>query len=305
MRLRRVGVAACLAVALPTLPALASPGAGGADPLAPAESFARAEVAHYSTDVPASFQAVGTGVEKGCFSSAESHVDPATSNGSPTNPAWYERDALNQYCATLRLRDQAGNPAYGLELAQQGDALWLQQLADQVSGTPGHIHGGITTLLPGSQAADSLRTVDQWEARTGGRVIPVKFAASDGAQLEGNVWLPPPGTPLLPSGRYPGVVITDGSVQGYQNLYYWAAEGLAQYGYEVLTYDVQGQGDSDAFPGGCPNVTDPSGCTTGVPYQQNYKLLPGRRGFAQLLPLQPCSSVPRQLQPGLGDSADE
>ena len=284
MRMRPVGtVAACLAIALPSLPALASSGPGSADPAARAESLARAEVAYYSAHLPASLQPAGgpagtafdTGVDPQCFSAADSHVDPETESGTPTNPAWYERDALNQYCATLRLRDQATNPAYGLEVVQQGDALWLQQLADQVGGAPGHLHGGITTLVPGSQAADSFRTASEWEARTGGQVAPVKFLSSDGAQLEGNVWLPPPGTPALPDGRYPGVVITDGSVQGYQNLYYWAAEGLAQYGYEVLTYDVQGQGDSDAFAGGCPTLTDPSRCTTGVPYQQSYNFYQG------------------------------
>ena len=50
------------------------------------------------------------------------------------------------------------------------------------------------------------------------------------------------------------------AVQAYEQLYYWAAQGLAQYGYEVLTYDVQGQGDSDLLPAGCT----PSSCP-GVP----------------------------------------
>lgn len=208
-------------------PALAATAPTGLTP----QAFARAEVAYYARHLPASSLAPATGVDTACFSSADNHVDPQVSDGVPTNPAWYERDALNQYCATLRLRDQITNPAYGSEIAQQGAALWLSQLSDQVSGLPGHIHGGLTTLVPGSQAADAFRTAGQWEARTGGQVIPVDFTSSDGARLEGNLWLPPPGAPAYSKGRYPGVVITDGSVQGYQNLYYWAAEGLAQYGY--------------------------------------------------------------------------
>ena len=251
--------------------ALAATPSAGLTPRA----FAQAEMAYYARHLPASSLAPATGVDTACFSAADNHVDPEVSHGVPTNPAWYERDALNQYCATLRLRDQVTNPAYGFEIAQQGAALWLSQLSDQVSGLPGHIHGGFTTLVPGSQAADAFRTVGQWEARTGGRVIPVDFISSDGARLEGNVWLPPPGAPAYSQGRYPGVVITEGSVQGYQNLYYWAAEGLAQYGYEVLTYDVQGQGDSDLLPGGCPSLSDPSRCTMGVPYQQNYNFYQG------------------------------
>ena len=74
----------------------------------------------------------------------------------------------------------------------------------------------------------------------------------------------------MANGRYPGVVITDGSIQGFENLYYWAAEGLAQYGYEVMTYDVQGQGHSDLLPSNC----SPSSCP-GVPYQQNYNFYQG------------------------------
>ena len=298
MRLRPALIGALAALAVPSIPALATTGSGATGAGTTLQDFARREVASHAAHLPTSLHADGPGVDTQCFSPADSHVDPAVSNGEPTNPAWYQRDALNQYCATLRLRDQATNPAYGLEVLQQGDALWLQQLADQVSEGPGHIHGGITTLVPGSQAADSLRTVGEWEAKTGGHVIPVKFPSSDGAQLEGNIWLPPPGTPTLPGGRYPGVVITDGSVQGYQNLYYWAAEGLAQYGYEVMTYDVQGQGDSDLFPGGCPNLTDPSGCTTGVPYQQSYNFYQGAEDSLSYFLSSPATPYHGSYNPG-------
>jgi hypothetical protein len=90
--------------------------------------------------------------------------------------------------------------------------------------------------------------------------------------------MPPPGTPTLKNGHYPGVTITDGSIQAYQQLYYWAAEGLAQYGYEVLTYDVQGQGDSDLLPANCtPSLSELEigSICTGVPYQQNYNFYQG------------------------------
>ncbi|HWD66041.1 MAG TPA: hypothetical protein VG405_12805 [Solirubrobacteraceae bacterium] len=245
-----------------------------------AESFARAEVAHYAAKIPSSLQApgstaTGTTVDRSCFSAADDHVNPETnSSGNPTNPAWYERDYLNQYCATLRLRDQYTSPAFGYEDVLQGDSLWIDQLGNQISYGPGHIDGGLTTLVPGSQAADAFRAVSEWKQRTGGNVLPVSFKARDGAVLRGDVWLPPAGTPLR-HGRYPGVVITDGSVQAYQNLYYWAAEGLAQYGYEVLTYDVQGEGDSDLLPASCPSLAHPSEQCAGVPYQQDYNFFQG------------------------------
>jgi hypothetical protein len=265
------------AIAALAAPALAAPASATspAGARAAAIRFAEAEVGYYAARLPAALRASGTGVDRQCFSAADNHINPEVNGqGRPTNPAWYQRDALNQYCATLRLRDQFTNPSYGYENLVQGEALWIQQLGEQISDGPGHLHGGMTTLVPGSQAADSFRTVSEWENRTGGAVLPVKFRSSDGAQLRGNVWLPPPGTPRLRDGRYPGVVITDGSIQAYQNLYYWAAEGLAQYGYEVMTYDVQGQGDSDLFPAGCPSPKDPGPCK-GVPYQQNYNFFQG------------------------------
>jgi hypothetical protein len=249
-----------------------------------ASAFARAMVARYAGQLPKSLRAPasasGTSVDRECFSKTDNHIDPkVNSSGLPTNPAWIERDLLNQYCATLRLRDQFTNRAFGYENMMQGNALWLNQLGQQFAAGPHHLHGGITTLIPGSQAADPMRAVQNWERRTGGRVTPVSFPSSDGAVLRGNVWMPPPGTPKLSDGRYPGVVITDGSVQGYQQLYYWAAEGLAQYGYEVMTYDVQGQGDSDLLPNsrhcGVNQLKAGSAGCQGVPYQQNYNFYQG------------------------------
>jgi hypothetical protein len=252
--------------------------ASAASPEQRAVDFARAEVAYYAAKVPRDQRAVGTSVDKGCFSAADNRIAADATNGVPTNPAWYARDALNQYCATLRLRDQFTSPAYGSEDVIEGDGLWLDQLGNQLQDGPGHIHGGLTTLVPGSQAADPFRTVQRWEQRTGGVVLPVSFSSSDGAVLRGNVWMPPPGTPTLKNGRYPGVVITDGSIQAYQQLYYWAAEGLAQYGYEVMTYDVQGQGDSDLLPSNCtPSLSEleTDSVCPGVPYQQNYNFYQG------------------------------
>jgi dienelactone hydrolase len=78
-----------------------------------------------------------------------------------------------------------------------------------------------------------------------------------------------------PKGGFPGVVITDGSVQAYEELYFWAAEDLASAGYMVMTYDVQGQGDSDLFPAGCPDPSNPTATCQGVPYQQDYNFFQG------------------------------
>jgi dienelactone hydrolase len=265
MRHFRTAVAIALAASAAAAP-LASAGAPAATS---PEIQARATLARYASALPAAYKAPPVGVDTRCFAPA-GHPDPQPDgNGHPTNPAWIERDAINQYCATLRIRDQLDSPAFGYGDLTIGAQLWAQQAQEQAGDGPSHVHGGITTLIPGSQGADPFRSVDRWEQLTGGRVTRVKFTSLDGAQLRGHLWLPPKSIPR-PKRGYPGVVITDGSVQGYENLYYWAAEGLAQYGYEVMTYDVQGEGDSDLFPASC----SPSSCP-GVPYQQSYNFYQG------------------------------
>ena len=185
----------------------------------------------------------------------------------PGTPEWIERDTQNQYCATLRLRDQATSPAYGFANVTQGAELYAQQWVEQLSD-PTHPRGGITTLVPGSKSADAFRTVRRWTQAGHGRVSRVKFGSHNGSTLRGYVFAPP-ASAKRPRKGFPGVVITDGSVQGYQQLYFWAAQDLASSGYVVMTYDVQGQGESDLAGEDCP------GECTGVPYQQAYNFYQG------------------------------
>jgi len=79
-----------------------------------------------------------------------------------------------------------------------------------------------------------------WQTRGYGIVQPVYFTARDGATLSGHVWATRSG-----SAHRPGIVITDGSVQADEQLYWYAAQALAKAGYVVLTFDPQGQGQSD------------------------------------------------------------
>ena len=199
------------------------------------------------------------GVDMQCVAPAG---DPA-----PNTPEWIQRDTINQYCAGLRIRDQLANPAFGWGNYSQGSQLYLEQTWDQL-GDATHPRGGVTTLIPGSKGADPFRSVKKWTEERGGRVSPVSFPSLNGAMLRGHVFAPPASVPE-PKGGYPGVVITDGSVQAYEELYYWAAEDLAEAGYLVMTYDVQGQGDSDLAGSDCP------GTCSGVPYQQNYNFYQG------------------------------
>jgi dienelactone hydrolase len=86
--------------------------------------------------------------------------------------------------------------------------------------------------------AGDVRLYD-WESH-GGVVKKVLFTARSGATISGRVWA----TKAGPAKR-PGVVITNGSVQAPERLYWFAAQTLAKAGYVVLTSDPQGQGQSD------------------------------------------------------------
>jgi len=205
---------------------------------------------------------------------------------APGSAAWRLRDLENQVCATGRLSDELTNPALTAAFAEQTPGLFAGQTLSMLS-QPGHLHLTLAQLLAGGSTADAFRTISRWTAATHGTVTPVRFAATDGAVLNGYVFEPPaagrdPVTGLSwnPSSRLPGVVITTGSIQGYQQLYFWAAEGLAEAGYVVLTYDVQGQGDSDTFPGGGPvpcvrDLLETSHSCPGVPFQQSYNFFQG------------------------------
>jgi dienelactone hydrolase len=68
----------------------------------------------------------------------------------------------------------------------------------------------------------------------------VLYTARSGATISGNIWTTEEG----PAER-PAVVITSGSVQAPETLYWGLAATLASHGYVVMTYDTQGQSRSD------------------------------------------------------------
>ena len=102
--------------------------------------------------------------------------------------------------------------------------------------------------------AGDVRLYD-WQANGYGIVEPVLFTARNGATLSGHVWATRSGPD-----RRPGVVITNGSIQAPEALYWFVAQTLAKAGYVVLTFDPQGQGQSDT-PGEAPDQDE------GVPVQ--------------------------------------
>jgi dienelactone hydrolase len=149
---------------------------------------------------------------------------------------------------------------YGLAFAPAAAESWLANLGRQVADLPqGRVYGTLGQLLPGGAVGDPTRYGDL-------DPTTVAFLSRTGAKLVGRLWTD--GRP----GRKPAVVITPGSIQGTQHMYWWAARTLAANGYLVLTFDAQGQGESETF-GHAPGDPVPTG--DGVPFQQEANFVDG------------------------------
>ena len=99
--------------------------------------------------------------------------------------------------------------------------------------------------------AGDVRFYD-WPKQAGNVRRPVLWTARSGATISGHVWVTTGGP-----ARKPGVVITNGSVQAPEQLYWAQAAVLAEAGYVVLTWDPQTQGRSDG-PGAAPTENENS-----------------------------------------------
>jgi alpha-beta hydrolase superfamily lysophospholipase len=207
----------------------------------------------------------------------------AADQPQPGSPAYAARDAQNIADAYGRVTGPGGqlqNPNYLPALVRESTLLSAMQLLTQAANpTRPALNAG--NLVPGWNVGNPLRA--GW-AGTRGISQQVSFTNRYGALLRGTVHAPKPGaldpyTQAPVTGPFPGVVITPGSVQGSAGMYAWLAEDLAERGYVVLTYDVQGQGTSETlphttgefFPFCNPFAAPVDGNTTGcpgVPFQQ-------------------------------------
>ena len=178
------------------------------------------------------------------------------------SPEYVARDTQNIADAYGRnTEQQLGNPAYMLALNTEIPSVALAQLLEQAA-TPTRPSVTPGAFFPGWNVGNPLRA--SWDG-TRGRELDVAFTNRFGALLRGTLHAPLPGARDPYTGKvlrppFPGVVITEGSVQGSERMYYWLAQDLAERGYLVLTYDVQGQGTSQTLPG--------DGSLSGVPSQQ-------------------------------------
>ncbi len=204
---------------------------------------------------------------------------------APGSSAYSARDLDNlrqAYGRVVGPGGQLSNPAYLPALIAESSAITAAQLlAQAVSPTRLAITPG--QVMPGWNVGNPLRA--GWHG-TRGRVRDVAFTNRYGALLRGTVHQPMPHARDPYTGRrlrapFPGVVITPGSVQGSEGMYEWLAQDLAERGYVVLTFDVQGQGRGEILPHQSDDVSalpfcnpfaeprdqEMFGCP-GVPFQQ-------------------------------------
>jgi dienelactone hydrolase len=139
-------------------------------------------------------------------------------NPQPGTPEWDRREDDNVFCAGQRNADTAANPSY-----QQAQA---------------------EPRPPGRDALiDPFREPTRWDGSRF-RFQEVRVTGSGGRELPGLLFrpcdascrdIPRPLSRFDPP--YPGVVIMHGGAAN-QEMYLWAAEGLAEAGYMVLTFSI-------------------------------------------------------------------
>ncbi len=180
-----------------------------------------------------------------------------------------------------RFAHEHGQPDYRVELAQRGAEREAELTGYLVADSERNPLGNLCAHK-GDGCGGDVRLYD-WEKRGYGLSRPVLFTARSGATLSGRVWATRSG----PKKR-PGIVITTGSVQAPEELYWFAATTLAKRGYVVLTYDVQGQGSSDTFGEGADSGE-------GVPSQSGQPFYDGTEDAVDFLLSTPAKPyVPRK-----------
>ncbi|MGH3368913.1 MAG: hypothetical protein ACRDPR_02840, partial [Nocardioidaceae bacterium] len=169
---------------------------------------------------------------------------PIASADDYSDPEYAHHDADNIERSRGR-HEQMLTPEYGMAGLEDTLAEYPASAAEQAGDlSEGRVYPGFGRVLPGGSAGDG-------QDHDGLLVSDVAFFARTGARIEGRLWR------TFAPGPRPGIVITTGSIQAPAASYEWAARSLARAGYFVLTFDVQGQGDSEGL-GHEPGVRQPT-----------------------------------------------
>ncbi len=188
---------------------------------------------------------------------------PSAKAASNYSDAAYRRHDIDNVARSTtggRQRAYATNPAYDRAFTPAAAESFLANVGRQVTDLPhGRLYATLGQLLPGGSVGDPTK-YHQFTPTT------IEFVSRTGAKLVGRLWTD--GKP----GLHPAIVITPGSIQGTQHMYFWAARSLAAAGYLVMSFDAQGQGESETF-GHAPGES--SKTTAGFPFQQAPNFIDG------------------------------
>jgi dienelactone hydrolase len=138
----------------------------------------------------------------------------------PGTPEWQEREAANAYCGEQRVYDTAANPLFAagwteMQARHPGEDFRADPFRDPL-------------LLQGSRFRFQQVNVP---SPSGGTIPGMLFRPCDASCSDR-----PPGLGTYKP-PYPGVVVVHGGAAN-QEMYLWGAEGLAEAGYEVLTFQL-------------------------------------------------------------------
>ncbi len=159
--------------------------------------------------------------------------------GDPVDPG---TEAAN-FAKTQERASDYTTPEGMVEQTEEGATSLAEGVVEQ-AGDPGRLF--VTDLCwSKGQGCGGDPRLDEWDERGYGVSRPVQLVGRNGSTLVGHVWRTRSGP-----ARRPLVVITNGSVQASEELYWWAAQTLAKAGYVVMTWEPQGQGRSDTFGAG-------------------------------------------------------
>ncbi len=187
-------------------------------------------------------------------------ADAAPVPNDYTNPEYLQHDLDNYFRARGSQIAQATSPTYTPAFVGAAGDSMLRAAAQQINDLRyGRVYAGFSHYVATYGATGDPEIYFAMTPRR------VHFLARTGAKLQGHVW-------GYDAGRRPGVVITPGSIQGTDQMYWWAAQALVLAGYQVMTFDAQGQGQSETF-GHTAGSPAPTG--DGVPFQQEANFVDG------------------------------
>ena len=186
-------------------------------------------------------------------------LEPSSNNYS--DPEYARHDVDNYTRGRGQVYERAERPSYQQAFVGAAADSMLRAAGKQANDARyGRVYGGFSQYLATYGSTGDPEIYFDLEPRR------VHFLSRTGAKLQGHIW------GAEGRGRRPGVVITPGSIQGSDQMYWWAAHALVRAGYTVMTFDAQGQGQSETF-GHAPGSAAPT--RDGVPFQQEPNFVNG------------------------------